>query len=124
MKVDINSKDKLPKEILELGITTDENGVIDIPLYFKFTKEFASILTDFLNTKPSVEVEEFVKQVEACTNDPELYLDYDGLMNIVTYLKVKCPRKEVIHILDRFMSDKGDVLVFSIKSQENQTNKS
>lgn len=124
MKVDINSKDKLPKEILELGITTDENGIIDIPLYFKFTKEFASILTDFLNTKPSVEVEEFVKQVEACTNDPELYLDYDGLMNIVTYLKAKCPRKEVIHILDRFMSDKGDVLVFSIKSQENQTNKS
>lgn len=124
MKVDINSKDKLPKEILELGITTDENGIIDIPLYFKFTKEFASILIDFLNTKPSVEVEEFVKQVEACTNDPELYLDYDGLMNIVTYLKTKCPRKEVIHILDRFMSDKGDVLVFSIKSQEHQNNKS
>ena len=120
MKVDSNNKDKLPKEILDLGITTNEDGVIDIPLYFKFTKEFASILIDFFNTKPSVEVEEFIKQTEACANDPELYLDYDGLMSIVTYLKTKCPRKEVIHILDRLMSDKGDVLVFSIKPQESQ----
>lgn len=120
MKVDSNSKDKLPKEILDLGITTNEDGVIDIPLYFKFTKEFASILIEFFNTKPSIEVEEFIKQTETCTNDPELYLDYDGLMSIVTYFKTKCPRKEVIHILDRFMGDKGDVLVFSIKPQENQ----
>ena len=54
MKVDSNSKDKLPKEILDLGITTNEDGVIDIPLYFKFTKEFASILIEFFNTKPSI----------------------------------------------------------------------
>ena len=118
MKVDKNSKDKLPKEILELGITTNEDGVIDIPLYFKFTKEFAAMMVDFFNTKPSIEVEEFIKQIESCTNDPELYLDYDGLMSIVAYLKTKCPRKEVIHILDRLMSDEGDVLVFSIKPKE------
>ena len=41
-------------------------------------------------------------------------------MSIVTYFKTKCPRKEVIHILDRFMGDKGDVLVFSIKPQDSQ----
>ena len=120
MKVNSNNKDKLPQEILDLGVTTNEDGVIDIPLYFKFTTEFAAMLIEFFNTKPSIEVEEFVQQVEACTNDHELYLDYDGLMSIVTYLKTRCPRKEVIHILDRFMSDKGDVLVFSIKPKENQ----
>ena len=120
MLIDERNKDKLPKEITDLCIKTDKDGMLDIPLYFKFSRDCATELVDYLNNKPAAEVDEYIRLIEACSTDPDLYIDYNGLMSIVTYLKTRCPRKEIIHIMDRIMGDRGDVQVYSIKNNNQE----
>jgi hypothetical protein len=70
---------------------------------YKISEPVKSEIKDYLNTRPWVEVDTLIKELYEKENDPDPYINKEGLVVLTNYLTT-CPRIEVKDIIKKLQN--------------------